>query len=180
MDAKGRTQSILLAALAAGLAVVVYREWPPAQGVSEVAGPRNTAQRPVTAGGPATTAPDVRLEALDAAKPGPGGSERNLFKFTPKRVFAPEPVRPPPAEAAVVAPSGPPSPPPIALKFIGVIEAAGARRIAILSDGRGAPIYGKEGEAVLGQYRILRIGAESIEMDYLDGRGRQTLRLSGS
>jgi hypothetical protein len=33
---------------------------------------------------------------------------------------------------------------------------------------------------VLGQYRILRIGAESIEMSYLDGRGRQTIRLTGS
>jgi len=33
---------------------------------------------------------------------------------------------------------------------------------------------------VLGQYRILRISAESIEMAYLDGRGRQTIRLSGS
>jgi hypothetical protein len=50
----------------------------------------------------------------------------------------------------------------------------------VLSDGRGAPVYGSEGETVLGQYRILRIGTESIEMSYLDGRGRQTIRFSGS
>ncbi len=41
-------------------------------------------------------------------------------------------------------------------------------------------VYGHEGDTVLGQYRILRIGAESIEMSYLDGRGRQTIRLTGS
>ena len=82
-----------------------------------------------------------------------------------------------------VAPSGPPPPPPvppIALKFIGVLEAAAPQTIAMLSDGRGAPIYGKKGISVEGRYRILRIGAESIEMAYLDGRGRQTIRLSGS
>ena len=52
--------------------------------------------------------------------------------------------------------------------------------MAILSDGRGAPMYGKEGDTVLGQYKILRIATDSIEMAYIDGRGRQTIRLSGS
>ena len=71
--------------------------------------------------------------------------------------------------------------PPITLKFIGVVEPPPpGKRLAVLSDGRGSPVYGHEGETVLGQYRILRIGAESIEMSYLDGRGRQTIRLSGS
>ena len=50
----------------------------------------------------------------------------------------------------------------------------------MLSDGRGAPLYGNEGDIIEGRYRILRIGVESIEMAYLDGRGRQTIRLSGS
>jgi hypothetical protein len=66
------------------------------------------------------------------------------------------------------------------LKFIGVLETANTQKIAVLSDGRGAPLYGKEGDTVLGQYKILHIGVESIEMAYLDGRGRQTIRLSGS
>jgi hypothetical protein len=66
------------------------------------------------------------------------------------------------------------------LKFIGVLETSNTQKIAVLSDGRGAPLYGKEGDTVLGQYKILHIGVESIEMAYLDGRGRQTIRLSGS
>ena len=50
---------------------------------------------------------------------------------------------------------------------------------SILSDGRG--IYqGREGDIIEGRYRIVRIGLESVEMTYLDGRGRQTIRLSGS
>ena len=52
-------------------------------------------------------------------------------------------------------------------------------KIAVLSDGRGGPINGKEGDLVLGQYRILKIGVESVEIAYADGRGRTTLRLSG-
>jgi hypothetical protein len=80
-------------------------------------------------------------------------------------------------------PSGPPQPTvaPIALKFIGIWDMPEQqKRIAILSDGKGGvPIYGAEGETVEGRHKILKIGTESIEMAYLDGRGRQTIRLSG-
>jgi hypothetical protein len=125
------------------------------------------------------------LGALDGERPKPGEEERNLFQFKVKRAPAPPPVavKPPPEVPAV--PAGPPPPPPlppIALKFIGLVEAPEqSKRVAILSDGRGGPpIFGSEGQTILGQYRIIRIGAESIEMSYLDGRGRQTIRLSGS
>jgi hypothetical protein len=63
------------------------------------------------------------------------------------------------------------------LKFIGVVE-QGGKRVAVLSDGRSIP-SGTEGAIILGQYRILKIGTESIEMSYVDGRGRQTIRLTG-
>jgi len=126
--------------------------------------------------------PDVHLEALDAERPKPDTPRRNLFRFKPK-----PPSPPPPAAAATrpvetaPVPTGPPPPPPIALKFIGIVDAGQSKKVvAILSDGRGSPVYGREGETVLGQYRILRIGTESIEMSYLDGRGRQTIRFTGS
>jgi hypothetical protein len=51
--------------------------------------------------------------------------------------------------------------------------------VAIFSDGRGLPLYGKEGESILGQYRIVKIGVESVVMEYLDGRGRQTIPMRG-
>ena len=40
--------------------------------------------------------------------------------------------------------------------------------------------YGREGDIIEGRYRIVRIGLESIEMMHVDGRGQQTIRLSGS
>jgi hypothetical protein len=80
---------------------------------------------------------------------------------------------------APVAP--PPAAPPIALKFITLVERPDrGEKIALLSDGRGGPpIFGKEGDVIEGRYKIVRIGTESIEVAYLDGHGRQTIRLTG-
>jgi len=65
-------------------------------------------------------------------------------------------------------------------KFIGVLEQGpGKPTIAVLSDSRGNVFHGIEGETIEGRYKILRVGVESIEMSYLDGRGRQTIRLTG-
>lgn len=179
--AGNRRLAALLGILAVVLAAALYINLPsaPAAGGGTVGGgPRSGA--PAAADTPA--APDVRTEALDLERPKPTTFERDLFRFKPKYVPAPVPravqQQPPPA-----MPSGPPPPPPIppiGLKFIGLLEPAAGGRIAILSDGRGAPIYGREGEALLGQYRLVRIGADSVEIEYLDGRGRQAIRLSGS
>ncbi len=130
----------------------------------------------------AIEAPQVHLDALDSDRPELDRAGRDIFRFRMK----PPPPPPPPPKPIVgpqlpPPPPGPPPVPPITLKFIGVVETPGqGKRVAVLSDGRGAPVYGHEGDTVLGQYRILRIGAESVEMSYLDGRGRQTIRLSGS
>jgi hypothetical protein len=132
--------------------------------------------------GATITAPDVHLEALTSARPHPDGANRNLFRFKPK---APPPGAPRGDGAAgqPAAPSAPPAAPPpapIALKFVGVIESPErSLRVAVLSDARG--VYrGSEGDIIEGRYRIVRIGAESIEMTHLDGSGRQVIRLSGS
>jgi hypothetical protein len=179
-----RWRPLLLALLVVALAVAIYIEWPqPADAVRTRSNGRGSARAPSLSS--AVTAPDVHLKSLEAAHTKPGEVERNLFRFRAKPT-------PPPAQRTAVAvappqqqivPSGPPPPPPlppIALKFIGVLETANTQKIAVLSDGRGAPLYGKEGDTILGQYKILHIGIESIEMAYLDGRGRQTIRLSGS
>jgi hypothetical protein len=175
---------ILLAILAVALAGVVYVEWP--QGADAV----RTTSTSKAAGGRTPlatntlTAPDVHLKSLEEEHTKPGDVERDLFRFKTRPAPPPATTRPAVAIAPPpVVPSGPPPPPPlppITLRFIGVLESANTQKIAVLSDGRGAPLYGKEGETVLGQYKILHIGVESIEMAYLDGRGRQTIRLSGS
>ena len=122
---------------------------------------------------------DVRLDLLTATGGDAATVSRNPFRFqqravpaAPRRAAAPRPevIAPP-------VPTGPPPPPPITLRFIGLIEAPG--RVALLSDGRGGLMHGREGDTVDGRYRVLRVGTDSIEMAYVDGRGRQTIRLSG-
>jgi len=38
---------------------------------------------------------------------------------------------------------------------------------------------GREGDIIDGRYRLVRIGIESVVMEYPDGRGRTTIRMSG-
>jgi hypothetical protein len=190
MATERRRQQLMLGVLVVVLLVAIYRMWPPTSATSAATSNRqgqargSTGQQNAQAAG--SDAPDVHLEALQSDRPKPGSAGRDLFRFKPKAL--PPPPPPPkgpvqPTAPVATAPPGPPPPPvlpPITLKFIGTIERpTDARKIAVLSDGRGAPIYGKEGETVLGQYRILKIGVESIEMAYADGRGRQTIRLTG-
>jgi len=201
-----RRRQIVLAVVAIALAVVAYEAWtrtsavpaaasnqrrtaPPA---ADAAGPNARAEKgPATQGakqppgGPSAT--DVHLDALSAERPKPNSADRNLFRFKPKAPPPPPPtsVTKPVETTVAPVPTGPPPPPPpppITVKFIGLAEreVPGKPRIAVLSDGLGAPQFGMEGQVVFGRYRILKIGVESIEMAYLDGRGRQTIRLSGS
>jgi len=196
-----RRRQILLGALAVVLALVVYRAWPRTSAAPGPASNQRRAAAPAAAGTTGTnahaqrtnppggqTAPDVHLEALEAEHPKPGAADRNLFRFKPKAP-PPPPPQPPmtrPVETAPAAPEiptgppPPPPPPPITVKLIGVLDRADKTKVAVLSDGLGQPQIGKEGEVVFGRYRILKIGVESIEMAYLDGRGRQTIRLSGT
>jgi hypothetical protein len=132
------------------------------------------------------TAPAVKLEQLARNRDEPADSARNPFRFRPN-------PSPPPSPAAAVTPTPagktgsiggpavsapPPGPPPITLKFIGIVEKADGTRIAVLSDGK-RPFYGVDGQEIDGQYKILKVGLESLEIAYIDGRGRQTLRLNG-
>jgi hypothetical protein len=48
----------------------------------------------------------------------------------------------------------------------------------VLSDGK-ATMHGRDGDIIDGRYRIVKIGVESIEVTYVDGRGRQVIRLTG-
>jgi hypothetical protein len=185
-----RSRQIVLGVLVVILLFIIVRMWP---GTSAAPSPSSnqpgvpsatnaTKQSPSTAAAPGP--PAVHLEALNGERPKPEATERNLFRFKQKAPPAPPPapVRPQPVEPP--APTGPPAPPPIppiALKFIGIVEATEhGEKIAILSDGRNAPFYGKEGAIIEGRYRILKIGVESVELAYADGRGRQTIRLTGS
>ena len=193
-SATQRPRPLILGLLGATLVVaVIWAVWPAA---SQPPAPSNQreqrrAEAQGTAGRGTATRPgdlDVRLEALSQPPAVPDDAGRNPFRFyvppppppPPPPRYVPPPPPPPvpqPGDANYVPPP-PPPPPPIPLKFIGVLE-VGGKKTAIFSDGRGLPLYGKEGELILGQYKIVRIGVESIVMEYADGKGRQTIPMRG-
>jgi hypothetical protein len=184
-----RRNQIVLAVVLVVLAITIYRAWSSSPAVVAPTLPSGATPKPQATSasrGAVPAAPDVHLRALEEERPKPVSAERNLFKFKPKPPPPPPPPPPtvedrPPVVVNAPPPGPPPvpPPPPIAMKFIGVVEGVQASKIAVLSDGRNV-FHGREGDVIEGRYRILRIGAESIEMAYLDGRGRQTIRLTGS
>jgi hypothetical protein len=143
-----------------------------------------SSQTASAAGAPVRAIPvtGLRLDLLTSKSTEQSPTTRDPFRFRPRVSERPRPI----AQVAQVEPSappvplGPPPPPPIPLKFIGVLDApARVGRVAILSDSRGGVFYGKEGDTIEGRYRLLKISTETAELAYMDGRGRQTIRLSG-
>jgi hypothetical protein len=155
--------------------------------------PAESGQRPSnrTGRGQGQSSPDVpvvdlKLDRLQSAREDLPESSRNPFRFRPK---APPPSPPRPATNAPSAsnpdilapppvPVGPPPPPPIPVKFFGLVVMRG-ERVATFSDARGNTFYGREGDIIEGRYRVVRIGVDAVDLEYLDGRGRQTIRLTG-
>lgn len=194
-------QLILLGSLGVLLALVLaFQFWP---GGSESPGgsrpgvvparsatpPRTPAPGSAAAAASAGEVEPVRLERLATKGPEPTDSRRNPFSLAPeapppseKVAGGPGSASGPPVPVAPPEPTGPPPPPPIApiaLKFIGTVTVpTKVGRIAAFSDGKFV-YYGREGEVIEGRYRIVKIGEESVQMEYADGKGRQTIRLSG-
>jgi hypothetical protein len=191
MEAKTRREVVILAALVGVLGIALWWSMSngeqPAEGHVAGAAVRrpNGAARAPAAGQPGVR--NVELEALKQPKPDVASGDRDPFRFKAEAPPPPPGGGPhgtgpggPDAVAGPVVPPGPPPLPPIPLRFIGVVDkATHKQKLAVLTDGRGV-FYGSEGDIIEGRYRIVRIGVESIEMVYVDGRGSQTIRLSGS
>jgi hypothetical protein len=176
------SRPLLAFAVAAVVLVVVVWARRSDTPAGTAAAPSNPARASAPAAQKSTPVDDVKLELLKTAPSEIEPSTRNLFQFKPK---APPPApRPQAVErlpiviAPPVVPQGPPPPPPIALKYIGVLDTAQGR-VAVFRDSGGDIVNGKEGDIIDGRYRLLKIGVESADLAYLDGRGRQTIRLSG-
>jgi hypothetical protein len=178
-----RGLTLLLVLLVGGL--VGYWMWPssgPGAGAPGAA-PAGAARSGQAGAGDSVA--DIRLELLQRERGDLGTPERNPFRFE-RRASAAAPVRqqvvrrPAPTEVVPTGPLPPPPPPPIPLRFIGFLQPRDSTgRVAVLSDGRGNVFDGKEGDVIEGRYRLLRVGNDSADLVYLDGRGRQTIRLSG-
>jgi hypothetical protein len=125
----------------------------------------------------------VRLASLEQV-PEQGAAARNPFGFgVPPAPPAPPPkpyVPPPPAATPPPRPVGPPPLPPIPVKFMGFVEDPARPGKVVALALNGGVVIAREGDLVDGRYRLVKVGLESIVMAYPDGRGQQTIRLSGS
>lgn len=196
MASESRRQVPILVGLLAVLAVVLWWQFGSAP-VPSSAGAPTTARRPVAsrAAGAGTPSPErvlaegIGLERLGEDRPAPEAAGRDPFRSGRAsagngpagpgsgRPVGPAPIVPPVAPTPML-PVGPPPPPPIAVKFIGVVARRDVGKVAVLSDGKNV-YYGRAGEIVDGRWRIVSIGEESLQIEYADGRGRQTVRLTG-
>jgi hypothetical protein len=172
--------------IAAALVFAIWMLWP-ASPPPSAAGPQ-ARPRGVRGAAPqnasADPVPALKLGSLTASRREPAEAPRNPFRYEPKAPPpAPTPVAPPAPpidapRAGPVVPAGPPPVPPIQLKFIGMLERADGVKWAALTDGKNL-MQGKDGDIIDGRYRIVKIGTESVELTYVDGRGRQVIRLTG-
>lgn len=191
--AAGRPRPWLLVLFGIVGALFLWIKLAPTTSDAPAAAPRTQA-RTAAGGGSGQVNPEdlqVRLDALKTERPQPADAARNPFRFQPK----PEPAPPPPPKNATVSkpvadvppgppppPPGPPPPPAITLKFIGTVEGRETGgKVAAFSDPPSCKrtFYAREGEIVDGRYRLVKIGIESVVMEYPDGRGRQTIRQGG-
>jgi hypothetical protein len=184
----GRPRPWLLGALGVAIAAYAYTLFAPGKSVApppaQSNAPRTVAPKAAKGGGPIDPVDlQVRLEDLNGPHPDADKAGRNPFKF-----YEPPPPPPPsPVTTPGAGGGGPPppppkpietGPPPIPLKFIGVLQTKAGERIAAFSDCQKT-WRGREGEVVAGQYRLLKIGVESVQMEYLDHKGQATIRMSG-
>jgi hypothetical protein len=181
MSFKVSRQLLFLGALGIALAVaVVARRADDPAGTGQI---RSNGRSATTAAATTQTpVADLRLDLLQGDSSELAPPTRNPFQFRAKPSPAPREQasagRPQVVIAPPPIPQGPPPPPPIAMKYIGVLETAQGR-VAVFRDSGGDIMNGKEGDIIDGRYRLLKIGVESADLAYVDGRGRQTIRLSG-
>jgi hypothetical protein len=163
------------AAALVALLVIARPVWNP----STIA-PEETSNPSAGETGPVPVVPvvDLNLDRLRVVGGELQATNRDPFRFRPKPPPPAPRVQPPPVVFQPPVDTGPPPPPPIPLKYFGIITVSG-QRVAAFADGRGNTFNGKEGDILEGQYRLLRIGADWVEVAYLDGRGRQTIRMTG-
>jgi hypothetical protein len=176
-----RSKHALLAVLLVVLAILVYRGfWRTERPVPGVALDRSGQP---AAGGTADLSPGLQIDRLETARSTEPVISRNLFRFGER---APSGTAPPVSVPAAgpaptsAADAGPPTGDRIAFTLIGIVETPGeSARVAVLSDGRGV-YHGAAGDIIEGQFRIVSVGTESVEMSRLDDQARQVIRLQGS
>ena len=167
------TEIKILAALLVLLAVVLYWEFrPSAMGGSDA--PETVSVQPLAVPDPALHLGRLaRLREMEYS-----GTHRNIFSATPPP--------PPPAKAAALKktqamqPAGPPVPPPlqVPLTFYGIaVDPKTGRKLAFFTSGDHVYIA-SQGETLLGQYRLMQIGNNTVQFQEISSGRTATLTMT--
>jgi hypothetical protein len=178
---KRTQQLVLLALLAIGSAIWWYQFRPAPAGApapaskSEVKGGAPTGQVVVPQ--------KLKLTRLETVPVAPEAG-RNLFSFGQKPAPIRGPAPPPPPPPLPLPPPGPPAVPPVPLQLMGFLVVrdgpwAGQRKANLKDPGSGAVQSALEGDVLDGRYRVVKVGLESVVVEYVDGTGRRTITISG-
>jgi hypothetical protein len=178
--ARRNRQMVLLGVMLVVLALFLWRQMgsDPAAPVTATSNPQTTARPPVTAVGAANLPQPIELAKVGGPVSDEPDSGRNLFRFgqrpAPPAPPPPKPTAPPPVAPP---PQVPPGPPPITLRLVGLSVAGNGCAMATLRDARGSVFVGCEGAVLDGQYKILKVGTQSVIVSYVDGQGQRTIGL---
>jgi hypothetical protein len=121
--------------------------------------------------------PELRYDWLQASEDTKyQGNGRNIFHA--QEIAIPAPI----AKATKTAPPppvdpGPPPPPPINLKFFGFANRPGEAKKVFLEQGEDI-FVASEGDIVNRRYRVVKIGATSVEVEDVLNNNRQSIPLT--
>jgi hypothetical protein len=115
----------------------------------------------------------VKLHGLEQLPSSINDGGRDPFSFRPRPAVLRTPsAAVPPHPVLSARPESSPVPAPVAapFRFMGVLERGAVERWAVFADCAGYTRAAKEGESVLGAWRVMRIAVESVAIESLDGR----------
>jgi len=170
----------LLGALVLVIVAAVYVNWPASAPSNVMVAATDTGPySPMLVENPA-----LRLDELDRVrKLEYTGTHRNIFSPTPPPPPPPSPVPGgggPKGAHGAAAPPAPPAPPPtvvVPATFFGyVTDKRTGHKEAFFSDSDDVYIAA-EGETLLGRFRVLKIGNDSVEVEEISSGRRTTLTM---
>ena len=143
--------------------------------------PRNARDRRVGVAPAQSLDPRLNLALLEQSeKVVYSGTGRNIFKMEEEpKIEAPvKGAELAPQKLPRVVPQGPQGPPPIPLKFYGWASRPGEPRSVFLSSNGGDVFVAREGEIVDRRYKIVRIQANTVEVEDMLTNNHQNLPLT--
>jgi hypothetical protein len=167
---KARIMRLIAAVAALTVLALVFR-------ASRGPDPRSTPRRARADARPdgmsSTALTRVKLRGLEQLPSSINDGGRDPFSFRPRPAVlrTPSPATTP-LRVPTARPESFPVPAPFAapFRFMGVLERGAAERWAVFADCAGYTRAAKEGESVLGAWRVMRIGVELVAIESLDGR----------